>query len=95
MDDETLSELRRQAARARSLTLERAIEHDRDRIEQARALLDRAGSEAHLEVDGGINEDTAAQCAEAGADVFVAGSAVFGSPDPGAAYHEIEAATVT
>ena len=45
-----------------------------------------------VEVDGGIDTRTAAPCAEAGATLFVAGSAVFGAPDPGAAYAEISAA---
>jgi ribulose-phosphate 3-epimerase len=39
-----------------------------------------------LEVDGGVHESTAAACAQAGANLFVTGSAVFGSPDPAAAY---------
>jgi ribulose-phosphate 3-epimerase len=42
-----------------------------------------------LEVDGGVHKDTAAPCVEAGANLLVAGSAVFGSPDPAAAYIEI------
>jgi ribulose-phosphate 3-epimerase len=45
-----------------------------------------------LEVDGGIDAQTAGPCAAVGASMFVAGSAVFGTPDPGAAYTEIAAA---
>lgn len=45
-----------------------------------------------LEVDGGVHRDTAAPCAEAGANLLVAGSAVFASADPGAAYAEIATA---
>lgn len=45
----------------------------------------RRGSQVWLQVDGGIGESTIAQAAEAGADTFVAGSAVFGAADPGAA----------
>jgi len=45
--------------------------------------------DAKIEVDGGINVSTAASCAEAGASLFVAGSAVFGAEDPAAAYTEI------
>jgi ribulose-phosphate 3-epimerase len=45
-----------------------------------------------LEVDGGVHRDTAAPCVEAGANLLVAGSAVFESADPGAAYAEIAAA---
>ncbi|MEA2422194.1 MAG: ribulose-phosphate 3-epimerase, partial [Thermoleophilaceae bacterium] len=42
-----------------------------------------------IEVDGGVDPRTAPRCAEAGARVFVAGSYVFGSDDPPAAYREI------
>jgi ribulose-phosphate 3-epimerase len=54
----------------------------------------RAALPAHvaLEVDGGIHSETAAPCAQAGANVFVAGSAVFGAADPAAAYAELAAA---
>jgi ribulose-phosphate 3-epimerase len=59
------------------------------RIERLRALL---GPDTPLEVDGGIDASTAGPCARSGATLFVAGSAVFGSPDPGAAFREIAAA---
>jgi ribulose-phosphate 3-epimerase len=45
--------------------------------------------DAAIEVDGGVNPETGAECAEAGATWFVAGSAIFKAPDPIAAYHEI------
>jgi ribulose-phosphate 3-epimerase len=45
-----------------------------------------------IEVDGGIDEGTAGPCADAGASLFVAGSAVFGAPDPAEAYRRIEQA---
>ena len=45
-----------------------------------------------LEVDGGIQEATGAQCAAAGANALVAGSAVFGAPDPAAAVKALRAA---
>jgi ribulose-phosphate 3-epimerase len=45
-----------------------------------------------IEVDGGIDADTVASVADAGATLFVAGSAVFGNPDPGEAYRRIAAA---
>lgn len=48
------------------------------KIEAARAMLDRAGSEAVLEVDGGVNVETAALSRKAGATAFVAGNAFFG-----------------
>jgi len=59
------------------------------RIERLRAL---SGPDTVLQVDGGIAAGTAARCAAAGATLFVAGSAVFGSGDPGAAVREIAAA---
>ncbi len=49
-----------------------------DKIRRARRLLDRVGSEAYLEVDGGIKTSNIREVVEAGADVIVAGSAVFG-----------------
>jgi ribulose-phosphate 3-epimerase len=59
------------------------------KIERMRALL---GDGPDLEVDGGIDRDTAGPCAQAGATLFVAGSAVFGAPDPGEAFREISRA---
>ena len=60
------------------------IPHSLDKIARARRLLDAAGSDASLEVDGGINRDTIASVRRAGADVFVAGNAVFSSKDAAA-----------
>ncbi len=51
------------------------------KIHALRAMLDRRGCEAELEVDGGVKVSNIAQVSHAGADVFVAGSAVFGSQD--------------
>jgi len=51
------------------------------KIHALRAMLDRRGSEAELEVDGGVKPSNIARISHAGADVFVAGSAVFESPD--------------
>jgi ribulose-phosphate 3-epimerase len=59
------------------------IEASIGRLERLSALL---GEGVALEVDGGIEADTGRRCRAAGAGVFVAGSAVFGSPDPAAAY---------
>ena len=60
-----------------------------DKLSRLRELLpDRVA----LEVDGGVHEDTAGPCAAAGANLFVAGSAVFGSDDPAGAYARIAAA---
>jgi ribulose-phosphate 3-epimerase len=60
-----------------------------DKIRRLRALL---GEGRELEVDGGIDATTAGPAAEAGATLFVAGSALFGTGDPAAAYHAIAAA---
>jgi ribulose-phosphate 3-epimerase len=62
------------------------IEHSIAKLHRLRALLPDG---VPIEVDGGIEPGTAARCAEAGAGVFVAGSAVFGKADPGEAYREI------
>jgi ribulose-phosphate 3-epimerase len=51
------------------------------KLTRARALLERRGARATLEVDGGITEDTIRAAWQAGADTFVAGTAVFGQPD--------------
>ena len=60
-----------------------------DKIRRVRALLDRHGSRAALEVDGGITAATIAEAWGAGADTFVAGSAVFGAPDPAEAVRDL------
>jgi ribulose-phosphate 3-epimerase len=65
--------------------LERSI----GKLERLRALL---GPDVAIEVDGGIDTGTARRCARAGATVFVAGTAVFGAPDPGRKVREIGAA---
>ena len=52
-----------------------------DKLKQARALLDKAPGEIRLEVDGGVKVDNIARIATAGADTFVAGSAIFGTDD--------------
>ena len=51
------------------------------KIEHVRRLIERSGRDIRLEVDGGINADNIRSVADAGADTFVAGSAVFGKPD--------------
>jgi ribulose-phosphate 3-epimerase len=63
------------------------IEHSIQKLERLKRLLP---PEVVIEVDGGIDAETAPRCAAAGASLFVAGSAVFGAPDPAAAYEEIE-----
>ena len=59
-----------------------------DKVARLRAL----GGEARIEVDGGIDETSVGSVAEAGATLFVAGSAIFGADDPGATYKLIAAA---
>lgn len=52
-----------------------------DKLREARALIDSSGYNIRLEVDGGVSEKNIAEIAAAGADTFVAGSAIFGKPD--------------
>ena len=52
-----------------------------DKLREARALIDASGRDIRLEVDGGVNTQNIRQIAEAGADTFVAGSAIFNAPD--------------
>ena len=51
------------------------------KVEQARRWIERSGRDIRLEVDGGIKADNIRRVADAGADTFVAGSAIFGQPD--------------
>ncbi len=62
-----------------------------EKIREARAMLDAAGSSARLEVDGGVNAATVEEVVAAGADALVAGSAVFGQDDYAAAIAELRA----
>lgn len=62
-----------------------------DKIREARQMLDDAGSDAWLEVDGGVNVKTVAEVAGAGADALVAGSAVYNAPDYEKAIADIRA----
>ncbi len=55
------------------------------KIRRARRMMDRHGLEMWLQVDGGVSASTIERCAEAGADVFVAGSAVYNADDPAGA----------
>ena len=68
---------------------QRYIEAATDKIRRTRRLLDSRGSNAVLEVDGGITVDTIGAARAAGADTFVAGTAVFGQPDPAAAVRQL------
>jgi ribulose-phosphate 3-epimerase len=62
------------------------IEHSLQKTARVRAIV---GDGVALEVDGGIDADTAPPCRKAGASVFVAGTAIFGSDDPGEAYRAL------
>lgn len=57
------------------------IPHTLDKLRQARQIIKESGRAIRLEVDGGVNIDNIAEIAEAGADMFVAGSAIFNQPD--------------
>ena len=63
-----------------------------DKVEAARKLIDSRGLPADIEIDGGITPDTARLARRAGADAFVAGTAVVRAPDPVAAVEELRAA---
>lgn len=58
------------------------IEHSIEKVKALKALIQRTGSHALIEVDGGVNKDTAPRLAEAGVDVLVAGSYVFNAENP-------------
>ena len=57
------------------------IEHTLRKAEQVRKLIDQSGRDIRLEIDGGVKTDNIRRIADAGADTFVAGSAIFGKPD--------------
>ena len=63
------------------------------KVERLANVVDSAGLRADIEIDGGIGPETAAQAREAGANVFVAGTAIFRAADPVAAIREIRDAT--
>jgi ribulose-phosphate 3-epimerase len=66
-----------------------------DKIRRVREILDRRHSKAALEVDGGITVETIATAWRAGADTFVAGTAVFDQPDPAEAVRQLKRACAT
>jgi ribulose-phosphate 3-epimerase len=63
------------------------IAHTVDKVRELRELIDATGSKALIEVDGGVNLETGAQLVKAGADVLVAGNAVFSAQNPVDAIH--------
>jgi ribulose-phosphate 3-epimerase len=62
-----------------------------DKLREARALIDASGFDIRLEIDGGVTPRNIAQIAAAGADTFVAGSAIFGQPDYAAVIADMRA----
>lgn len=66
------------------------IPHTLDKVAQLRELIDKSGSKAIIEVDGGVNAQTGPQLAARGADMLVAGSYVFGADDPKAVIHGLK-----
>ncbi|MBR5531263.1 MAG: ribulose-phosphate 3-epimerase [Bacteroidaceae bacterium] len=65
------------------------IEHTVDKTRRLRELIDKSGSRVLIEIDGGVNRETGRRLVEAGADVLVAGSAVFGAADPQEEIHAL------
>ncbi len=57
------------------------IPNTMDKLRAVRKMIDESGREIRLEIDGGVKVDNIREIAEAGADMFVAGSAIFGQPD--------------
>jgi len=68
------------------------IPRSESKVREVRALLDRAGNRAPVEIDGGIDQRNVARVVAAGASIIVAGSAVFHTPDPERATRELKAA---
>ncbi|GIH23133.1 ribulose-phosphate 3-epimerase [Acrocarpospora phusangensis] len=61
------------------------------KVTRARALIEKHGGEIWLQVDGGVSAETIERCAAAGADVFVAGNAVYAADDPAQAVRDLRA----
>jgi ribulose-phosphate 3-epimerase len=70
------------------------IPRSESKVREVRALLDRSGSQAPIEIDGGIDQHTVARVVGAGARILVAGSAIFHTPDPERATRELKAAAI-
>ena len=73
---------------------QRFIPGSTSKIEAVRSLLDQAGSQASVEIDGGIQPENAAIVVQAGADILVAASAIFGTDDPAAATRRLREAAL-
>jgi ribulose-phosphate 3-epimerase len=68
------------------------IPRSESKVREVRALLDRVGNRAPIEIDGGIDLENIARVVAAGAGILVAGAAVFGTPDPEGAVRHLKAA---
>ena len=70
------------------------IPRSESKVRELRALLDRAGNPAPIEIDGGVDQHNIARVVAAGARIIVAGSAIFNTPDPERATRELKAAAI-
>ena len=70
------------------------IPRSESKLREVRALLDAAGSQAPIEIDGGVDQHNVARVVAAGARMIVAGSAIFNTPDPERATRELKAAAL-
>ena len=70
------------------------IPRSESKIRAVRALLDAAGNDAPIEVDGGVDSSNAARLIECGASILVAGNAIFNAPDPAAATRALRSAAL-
>ena len=70
------------------------IPRSESKIRAIRSLLDREGSRASIEVDGGVDRTNAARLVDAGATILVAGNSIFGTPDPERATQDLRAAAL-
>jgi ribulose-phosphate 3-epimerase len=70
------------------------IPHTYEKLRRVRDVLARNGSSAPIEIDGGVDHSNVAQVVAAGASIIVAGSAIFGTPDPERATRELRAAAL-
>jgi ribulose-phosphate 3-epimerase len=65
-----------------------------DKVRRLRKMIDERGLKTRIEIDGGINTDNIAEVTGAGAEIIVAGSAIFGASDPAVALRQLREATV-
>jgi ribulose-phosphate 3-epimerase len=65
-----------------------------DKVRRLRKMIDERGLRTRIEIDGGIDADNIADVTSAGAEIIVAGSAIFGTGDPGVAVRKLREATV-